>query len=104
WPKKCSSPRRPGCCSQMNCAGTGGLLWVDPNRGAELVRDGKPRSCQPTDQMKLLNNILASTMDMILSAPVPRRRKPKRTVQAQPAPGDGDGKQPGGDRRKGLNQ
>lgn len=56
-----------------------GLLWVDSDKGAELVRDGKPHNCQPTDQMKLLNNILASTMDMMLALPVPRRRKPKRT-------------------------
>ncbi|HPY90634.1 MAG TPA: hypothetical protein PLT23_07900 [Lentisphaeria bacterium] len=59
-----------------------GLLWVDPDKGTELIRDCKPHSCQPADQMKLLNNILASTMDMILSASVPRRRKPKRMAQA----------------------
>lgn len=60
-----------------------GLLWVDADKGAKLVRDGKPHSCQPPDQVKLLNNILASTMDMMLSTPVPCRRKPKRIAKTQ---------------------
>ncbi len=61
-----------------------GLLWVDPGKGVELVRDGKPHSCLLPDRMKLLNNLLASTMDMMLSAPVPRRRAPQRPALAPP--------------------
>jgi len=63
-----------------------GLLWVKPDHGVELIRDGKGHSCLLPDRLKLLNNILASTMDMILSAPVPRRQKIRAAAARRPAP------------------
>lgn len=79
-----------------------GLLWVDAAKGVEMVRDGKSHSCLLPDRMKLLNNILASTMDMMLSAPVPRRRATQRTALAQPRLPARTATNLAADRRKGL--